>query len=308
MVRVDHLVSISSSLYALSGKNIYRNAEGSEQWSLLQSYRGVSVLSATSLNEELFLGTAGGGVFECNKDNKECMPLNDGLLKGDRYITAMSTSENTLYAAVYPEGVFRFNSALMQWSAVGSGLPSEKISALAVREGEIFAAILGDVFSLKKGGTTWEAKSEGLMGKTQVENLIVASGNLYAGTDIGVFKWMVAKQQWKIENQNLNLSNRKAFPAKTSNWFASRIHPQKEVALSISFAPTDFNFNSVESMAEKDNDLYVAIEGRVFLHGHQSQKWIPLEKGLEGVYVYSLTTDKKSVFAGTNFGVYKLSD
>jgi photosystem II stability/assembly factor-like uncharacterized protein len=117
------------------------------------------------------------------------------------------TAPTSLYAALDGSGVFASNDSGASWGTITEkGLANLNVRALAILKRDLFAATYdGGVFkgTLGAGFATWATCGSGL-GAARLRSLTVdTGGNLYAGSETGVFKGHVDCRDWVEMNAGL---------------------------------------------------------------------------------------------------------
>jgi ligand-binding sensor domain-containing protein len=118
------------------------------------------------------------------------------------------STPTTLYAALDGSGVYTSTNSGASWTSITTaGLTNLNVRALVIQNSNtLFAATYdGGVFkgTLGAGFTTWAACGTGL-GAARLRTLNMdASGNLYAGSETGVFKGNSACAGWVAMNTGL---------------------------------------------------------------------------------------------------------
>ena len=121
------------------------------------------------------------------------------LTKGttDRlYAIGLSASNpNVIYTGSQRGRVMLTRDEGLTWTDVTGTLPNRTVRAIAVDPGNPEVAYVGfsgyvtdHVFVTRNGGASWEKLAPGLP-DIPVNALLIRPGLLYAGTDIGVFRW-----------------------------------------------------------------------------------------------------------------------
>ena len=115
---------------------------------------------------------------------------------------------STLYAGLDGAGVYASTDSSATWSTINTGLANLNVRALAMpNSSTLFAATYdGGVFkgSLSAGSWSWAACGSALDASVRLRSLIVDSaGNLYAGSETGVFKNTSACGAWTAQNTGM---------------------------------------------------------------------------------------------------------
>jgi hypothetical protein len=114
----------------------------------------------------------------------------------------------TLYAGLDGGGVYASTDSSANWSAINTGLANLNVRALALQNPTtLFAATYdGGVFkgTYSAGNWSWATCGSALGASVRLRSLVVdASGNLYAGSETGVFKNTTACGAWTAQNTGM---------------------------------------------------------------------------------------------------------
>jgi hypothetical protein len=127
---------------------------------------------------------------------------------GTSSIVIDPATSTTLYAGLDGGGVYASTDSSANWSAINGGLTNLNVRALAMpNSSTLFAATYdGGVFkgTYSAGSWSWAACGTGLPGSARLRSLVVDSaGNLYAGSETGVFKNTTACGAWTAQNTGM---------------------------------------------------------------------------------------------------------
>jgi hypothetical protein len=167
----------------------------------------------------LFAGTKGNGIFRSTRNGTSWTrwtAVDSGLSNTDIWTLAVSPSSGgagglSLFAGTKGNGIFRSTrngTSWTRWTAVDSGLTSNKVFALVVTpngtdSSNIFAGTEGGgVFLSTNNGAYWTAVNSGL-DNTKVNALAVSGTNLFAGTHDGIFLSTNNGTNWTAVNSGL---------------------------------------------------------------------------------------------------------
>jgi hypothetical protein len=93
-------------------------------------------------------------------------------------------------------GVFYLVAGEPSWKRIGGGLPSQKVTALTVDGGTIYAAVYQEgVYASTDRGGCWTSLNLDLPNK-RVKALAVCDGKLFAGTDVGIYELQAEVSTW----------------------------------------------------------------------------------------------------------------
>jgi hypothetical protein len=125
-----------------------------------------------------------------------------------RAIAADPVAASTLYAAIAGSGVYASADGGATWTAATVQPSDTRLTALAIKPGDtatLFAATDGGgVFISRDSGLTWNACADTGLDSPNVLSLIVTgAGQLFAGTEAGVFTSANDCSSWTAQNTGL---------------------------------------------------------------------------------------------------------
>jgi hypothetical protein len=150
------------------------------QWTSSGNLQGGPITAFVGWKNEVFVGTADGGVFRSGLNDGGWSRMNDGL--GDTRVLTLAVKESSLYAGTSGGGVFVSSLPGGRWVACNDGLADSVVQFLLVHGEDILAGTLGGVCRSTNGGATWKIAGEGLNG-IPVRVLAAAGSLLIAGTN-----------------------------------------------------------------------------------------------------------------------------
>jgi hypothetical protein len=129
-------------------------------------------------------------------------------------------SEGNVFAATLGGGVFLSTDTGAQWTAVNTGLTSDRILSLAVSGTDLFAGATGGAFLSTNNGASWTLVDEGLTDRA-VWSIAVSGTNLFAGTTWGgVFHSTNRGTSWNAVNAGLLYNHINTLSATGTDVFA----------------------------------------------------------------------------------------
>ena len=205
---------------AVSGTNIFAGTENGvflstnngEIW-VKKGLEDTRVSALAVLEQNLFAGTWGSGVFLSSNNGDSWTAVNKGLPK-DPYgyidISSFALIDTNLFIGIstYPYygigGVALSTNNGISWTMVNTGLTNLNINSLAVSSTNIFVWTDDGVFLSSNNGSSWFSVNQNLpnyMPTHNIYNTLVISGqNLFAGTEIGVWKRPISEMITDVES------------------------------------------------------------------------------------------------------------
>lgn len=174
-------------LFAGTTRGADVTSDGGASWRPLDAGLGIYGLlvnDLTCLDDQLYIGTSGGGVFVLNEDETGWTPANNGL--GNLIVGALFTFEGTLFAGT--EGIYISRDFGASWDPADVG--SQEISVLSFlsKDSLIFAGTHGDgLFLSSDKGASWRRVSSNLPSFTVIRSLASVGERVIAGTDRGIY-------------------------------------------------------------------------------------------------------------------------
>jgi hypothetical protein len=187
---------------ASDGSGLWRGTVDGQQWQPLNA--GLTTLRLTAVvrsQQQLWLGTAGGGMFRLGADHR-WQPVNQGL--GQGLITGLVVTPTGKLLAATPSGIFGFDGDLEAWTNLSTGLTSLDITVLAAGQAQtaaqdadaapangVLPTLLagsrdGKLFSSENDGQSWQSMGLDFQG-TDITALTIddATGEIWLGTAAG---------------------------------------------------------------------------------------------------------------------------
>jgi hypothetical protein len=252
----------------------------------------VTVLAVDGNNNQIFAGTANGGIFRFT-DNDDWQQINPDSINNTDVTALLIDSDRTIFAGTAGGGVFRRKNN-GNWEEVNSGLTNRNITALVSNGNkQIFAGTLGGgVFKSKDNGDNWTQINLNL-GKQQITALTVdANGQLYALTlDNGVFRLDGDSNIWQPYNSGLTTVGITHLVAdETEKLIAATVGG--EIFFSINGGDWELKENigltdiDITALAIDTNsgNIFIGTEtGNILRSDEQSVSWKSINNGLRDV-------------------------
>ena len=205
-------------LFSTTDGGAFLSTNNGTSWNLFGS-TNIDATVFTVSDTNLFAGTFHHGVFLSTYTGTgwtNWTAVDSGLSNTDIWTLAVSPSSGgagglSLFAGTKGNGIFRSTrngTSWTRWTAVDSGLTSNKVFALVVTpngtdSSNIFAGTEGGgVFLSTNNGAYWTAVNSGL-DNTKVNALAVSGTNLFAGTHDGIFLSTNNGTNWTAVNSGL---------------------------------------------------------------------------------------------------------
>lgn len=118
-------------------------------------------------------------------------------LPPEAQVSFMERMGNEIIIATDNLGVFSSTNNRTQWKRIGTNLPNQKINALHFVENTIFVGVYREgIFKSEDEGITWNSINYNIP-NLNVQTIWQFEGELYAGTDMGIFRLSKNEKFWK---------------------------------------------------------------------------------------------------------------
>lgn len=197
------------TLFAGTDGGLFKSSDGGSSWRKVKE-GGVSriFLSPDYKMDRTLYCISAEKVYRSTDAGEEWTLFSDGL--PDLAIRDLAFSGDTVYAATYGAGVYRYDRRTGRWVAATQGIvpqiKSLAISPAFLSDHTLFAGTWGGgAFASRDGGLTWE--KPGLPGKW-VEGITVSpayasDGTIFAATNYGVYRSTDRGRTWEKQDEGV---------------------------------------------------------------------------------------------------------
>ena len=270
-------------LYAGSfGFGVFFSDDYGGTWEAINNGLGNRFILCLSADENgtVYAGTVRGGVFRTTGDGKTWESIKAGLKIVE--VKSLLTRHGMVYAGT-GRGVYQWDEAVHEWSAVAPGLDQVLVASLAMTNtSELFAGTAGKGLYQIDATThgKWQRSGNPLVDPkehlthTHIRVLTVSpQQHLYVGTqDGGVYRSKDSGKTWQSIGRSL---------------------------------PND----SIRGIVTTRAALYVATGRGIFKNNFQNSEWVPVNNGLTELSIQVLMASSEGEFyAGTNAGAFRSQD
>ncbi len=218
-------------------------------------------------------------------------------------------AEGRVFVGSRSDGVVRSLDGGDTWEAVGAGLDTLFVTALAVTpSGRLMAGGAGRVHTSDDAGTTWTSPSDGLPDADIASLLATSTGRTFAATAAGLHVLEDGGSRWERVTEGLD-------PSETARYYALTELASARLLVSTYFtvylsddggatwrAGTRSNMPGVYSLAEASPDEVVAptFDGGAWRSTDGGDTWVAANDGFVNTRVTALALDGEGrLLAGT---------
>ncbi len=225
---------------------------------------------------------------------------------GGNVFCSVASNENIFIGT--RNGVYLSTDNGAHWTFASNGLPSAKVTILAVSGANIFAVVeYKGVYLSTNNGQTWTVANTGL-GDLNIISLAVGAGKVYAGSGSGLYITTNNGGQWD-KRADISPTYVSAITASGSNVFVSKsdgVLISSDSGNNWTFKKiTTANNDFVRVLSSNGNRIVAGTSSSVFLSTDNGQNWANI--GLSQP-PQALAIRGNTIFAGTIGGVNITSD
>ncbi len=262
---------------------------------------GANVYSIAATGKKLFAGT-NAGVFLSTNNGSSWTPVSLGLTSYN--VTSLVVNGDTLLAATY-DGLMRSENGGRSWTAADSALAHGGIQTIIAGDSCLFVLHGDTVFISRNGGRNWEPAQAGRV-PIPVTSAAVSGPNLVVGTWDGILRSTDAGFSWvKSDTLSPRLWVGSLF-ASGNRFFLSSESSTGVVFVSDDAGATWRSLNknltnvTVCSFGGGNGRVFAGTDHGVYVLSENDSSWIPVNSGLPVSPVYAITYSDSTLFAGVN--------
>ncbi len=212
------ILKVGSRLFYVGPTGVFMSTDQGDNWNAA-GLTTTDVRSITAINDTLFVGTNGAGIYKSSDWGLNWIAVNNGL-NGATNFRAIETKANTLFAAgPTGTGVFRSVDFGANWTLLSGGLAVSSYRGFASNSQLIVAGAFGaGVFYSVDNGDNWIEINTGLTDLTIFDlelndNYIIAATNTQ-----GVFRFALSNLNLSTNTSDFDVKNTiSLFPNPTTN-------------------------------------------------------------------------------------------
>ena len=166
---------------------VFLSTNNGESWSQANNGLNYTVESFAISGNNIFAGTAFGGIYLSTDNGLNWNVINNGLPE-NIWVNSIAISGINIFAATYSGGIFLTTDNGESWNVMNSGLTDNYVYSIAIKSSDIFAGTNSGIFLSTNNGQSWKAINNGLLDTTVVNTLYLNGANIFAGSNnCGVF-------------------------------------------------------------------------------------------------------------------------
>ncbi|NLD98955.1 MAG: T9SS type A sorting domain-containing protein [Fibrobacter sp.] len=315
------VLMFNNIIHAGTWNGFYRSTSDGASWvaAAMQGIPVESSIWAVAMFNSILYAGVSGTVYKSSDSGTTWIEINSGLPANTR-ITSFVTNGNTIFASSDINGIFMLENDQSHWTAISFNLPDKHIFQMAVSGDKLVAlnskgifisadngatwknhnSTLGNVnciLSVKKdllagtdtngvyissdGGMTWVPYNQGLPAGTRVLSLAATNGNLYAGTNSGI---------WRIP-----FSTSRAIITGTTHTAISHLELVRQTKTSATIRLSLPNPGTVDiALYNMSGKLVLPVVCNMFVTGLQSYTF-DTRAVAPGTYILRITTGSSAV-------------
>jgi len=289
------LINFDNHIIAGTRYGNFRSEDNGENWSEISSPENFGPLSSLiiSSNGRIYGGQCGSGIVRSEDNGDSWVIVNNGL--ENTAIHDLEINSNDIIFVSTWEGVFRSTDNGDSWSEINNGLTANYGSTFAVQaltinsSDQIFAGSANyGVFRSINNGDNWIRVNKGITALTVSTINFNSSGDVFAGTDQGVFRLK------NNENELIEINNGLLIDDNYNP-------PHRISALAI---------NSSDHIFVGGANPFWLGYGSLFRSVDNGESWVKIRNGLPWDNPSSIVFNSNDhIFIGIRFkGVYRSTD
>lgn len=191
-LRGSGVLNVGTKLFYVGPVGVFVSTNQGDSWNVA-GLSGTDVRSIAAINNTLFAGTNGAGIYKSTDWGANWVAVNNGLGSSTNF-RAIESKGNTLFAAgPTGTGVYRSTDLGSNWTLLAGGLAASSYRGFASKNDLLVAGSFGaGVFYSKDDGNTWTAINTGLTDLT-IFDIELNDKYIIAATNTqGIFRYALS--------------------------------------------------------------------------------------------------------------------
>lgn len=305
---VNDFASNGSEIYAATYDGLYKSLDSGKTWqnSTLQD---VPINSLALEDTHMLVGTS-YGVYQSTNTGKDWSQINAGL--NSAVIKALVTSNSTLFAGTYGNGVYSSIDNGDTWIPFGDGV-YPMVTGLGIDGDDLYAGTLGGIYRSNVNSPTWYSITEGFYA-TGSQSFIFKENSILASSDDGVIRSTDNGITWqRIDSIHISYSYYQSFALLDQGSRILAGYNNKGIRLSMDNGTTwDYSNDGISSrtvnaLYKIDDNIVLGTNGSgVYYSDNDGTSWV--QSDLTTSQVLDFCEEENIVFAGGTAGVFMSTD
>jgi photosystem II stability/assembly factor-like uncharacterized protein len=308
---------VNDTIFICVSNSVSRSTDNGMHWEKFGSnFPSASVYSLIISGERIFAGTHFSGLFVSPLDNADWVSA--GSMFNKETFNCLAAHHDTVIAGTYHSGIFRSTDNGLTWAAANTGLTNTGAKKLMAKDDVVVAAYNLNtgrgIYLTEDGGKHWsyvasEPSQYRVNAFASYDKYIVAGtdSGIYISSDNGVIWTDCTTGIGRITINSLATNGSEIFAGTAGKGiFHSSDHGKQWYNMNYGFTNTN-----IASLAVFNTQLYVAANTRgvsVSEEGIFVTVWYPIDSGLGNLVPKMFARTDSAVFAGTDYGVYRLKN
>jgi hypothetical protein len=287
--------------------------EPSDEWVLTNDPVYGTIGCFAVMNNSIFAGTEGSGVFLSMNNGDSWNAANIGLT--NLRVRALCVSGDHVFAGTWGGGVFHSVNNGASWTAVNTGLTDLSVATLYTDGTNLLAGTWGGgVFLSTNQGTNWTAVNSGIT-ETHIRSLYIYGSNFFAGSIDGLYRSINGGASWSEIHTGLTNTAAISLAGIPGNGgeiifagtdgggiFRSEDYGNEWTEVSSGLSNLHIPF-----LCARGVTLYAATwGGGLFVSDNHGAEWMDITGSINDSYIRSIDVSATYVFAGTeNGGIWR---
>ena len=285
------------------------SVNGGSSWSSFTPASGSYRNSVAVLEQEIFDGTSGAGIFLSNDYGQHWTTVNNGL--GNLEVHCLVTGGSSLYAGT-ASGLYTSADKGLHWSLLTNGLPANfPVSCIAFSGSSMLAGSKNGILRSPDKGVSW-ASATGNLPITDIRSLAISGSVFIAGTSSGLFISSNLGQSWTLRGMPVSnvssMCNNPTGVVASADWSFPGVYNTADHGASWTLLNAGLQLKTISCLSYSAGILAAGTDSGVFVKQDQEKTWSRRSDGLTSTDIRSLGMRGSNWFAGTYKGGFFRSD